>query len=185
MEVLDKDGLNYFWNKTKNYVNSKSNIIKSYTLDSDSSFLNIIDINIQKGEPFQILIDGTTIKIGEDFVNVVLYPNDKTTFDIARVAGFENVRGSINSIYNASTPSLYLGRLIPGSRFMIKGILNNENNFLKNISNYSVASINNDFVFGNLYSMISLTDDNITSLRIVINGAYFAAGTRFLVTKLT
>ena len=185
MEVLDKNGLDYFWDKIKDYIDTKSsNVIKNYTLSSNTNDVTMTGLNIQQGEPFQIIIDGITTTSNGELVNVGCYPNNKTTFDIARVTGIQNHNGSVGSIYNTNTPNMYLGRVIRGSQFMIKGTLSWEDNFLKNLSEYSTPSINNYFTVGHMGSMISLADDTITSLRFTIADGQFVAGTKIIIIKL-
>lgn len=154
-----------------------------YILENNSNEIIINNLNIAPNTPIEILIDGSTNPFSESPVNIGCYPNDKNTFSVARVTGIENNAGNINSLYNTNINNLYLGRVVLGNHFMVKSFISWGGAYLKNLSLYNTPSLNNIFVFGEMGSMINLSDSTITSLKIVIASGEFVAGTRVKICK--
>ena len=149
-----------------------------YTLESDSNEIMISNLNIKPGATFEMMIDGTSTTANAEVVNVGCYPNEKGAYDISRVVGFENNARNINSVYNVSTPNMYLGRVVRGNQFIINSTFNWNGTYLKNLSFYATPGIADYFVVGNLCAMVSFSDETLTSIRITIASGQFVAGTR-------
>lgn len=147
------------------------------TLEGDSSEITI-PLDLDPGVAFKLLIDGSTGPSDSSLTNVGCYPNNNNAFSVARVAGFENNAGNINSVYNVATSNMYLARVIKGNNFIVDVDFSWNGSFLKNISSYATPGINNVFIFGNLSSIVTLSDNKLTSLRITITSGQFVAGTR-------
>lgn len=165
-----------------NYINSIQTLYETI-LDRDSNTIMINNLNIKPGATFQIVIDGTTTTSSGEVVNVGCYPNDKSTYNICRVVGSENNNGNINSVYNVNAPNMYLGRVVKGSQFIINSYCSWLGTYLKNLSSYATPGIDNIFIAGNLCSMVNLSDETLTSIRIVIASGQFIAGTKISILK--
>ena len=163
------------------YINTIT-LLYEDVLDENSNNIIINNLNIKPGTTFQIIIDGSTTT-GNDLVTVSCNVNNKFEYDIARVVGFENNSGVINSVYNTNTSNFYLGRVIRGNQFMINSYCTWLGMYLKNFSSYATPSINNVFVVGNLSSMVNLSDETLTSIRITITSGQFIAGTKISILK--
>ena len=166
-----------------NYINSIQTLYETI-LDRDSNTIMINNLNIKPGATFQIVIDGTTTTTSSgEVVNVGCYPNDKSTYNICRVVGSENNSGNINSVYNVNTPNMYLGRVARGNQFIINSYCSWLGTYLKNLSSYATPGLNNIFIAGNLCSMVNLSDETLTSIRIVIASGQFVTGTKVSILR--
>ena len=152
--------------------------LADYTLGSDSNEMLISNLNIKSGTTFKMVIDGTTTTANSELVNVGCYPNGNENFTVARVVGFENNAKNINSVYNASTSNMYLGRVARGNQFIIDSAFSWSGTYLKNISSYATPATDGYFIFGNLSAMLSFSDETLTSIKITIASGQFVAGTR-------
>lgn len=146
-------------------------------LENDSSEINI-PLSLDPGVTFKLLIDGTTAPSDNSLVNVGCYPNNNNTFAVARVVGLENNASNINGIYNIATNNMYLARVVKGNNFIVEADFNWNGSFLKNISSYATPGLSEAFVLGNLSSIVTLTDNKLTSFKISIASGQFVAGTR-------
>lgn len=165
-----------------NYINSIQTLYET-VLDGDSNTIMINNLNIKPGATFQIVIDGATTVSSGELVNVGCYPNDKSTYNICRVVGSENNSGNINSIYNVNVPNMYLGRVVRGNQFIINSYCSWLGTYLKNLSFYATPGLNNIFIAGNLCSMVNLSDETLTSIRITIASGQFVTGTKVSILK--
>lgn len=165
-----------------NYINSIQTLYET-VLDGDSNTIIINNLNIKPGTSFQIIIDGTATSSSREILDVGCYPNDKSAYDICRVVGIENKTNNINSVYNASTPNMYLGKVIRGNQFIINSTFNWNGTYLKNLSDYATPGINNYFIVGNLCAMVSLSDETLTSIRITIASGQFVTGTKVSILR--
>ena len=165
-----------------NYINSIQTLYET-VLDGDSNTIIINNLNIKPGTSFQIIIDGTTTSSSGEIVNIGCYPNDKSAYDICRVVGIENNASNINSIYNTNTSNMYMGRVVRGNQFIINSYCSWLGTYLKNLSSYATPGINNIFIAGNLCSMVNLSDETLTSIRIVIASGQFVTGTKVSILR--
>ena len=165
-----------------NYINSIQTLYET-VLDGDSNTIIINNLNIKPGTSFQIIIDGTTTSSSREILDIGCYPNDKSAYDICRVVGIENKAGNINSVYNVSTPNMYLGKVVRGNQFIINSTFNWNGTYLKNLSDYATPGITNHFIVGNLCAMVSLSDETLTSIRITIASGQFVTGTKVSILR--
>ena len=167
-----------------NAISATSKLIKEYTVESASNQITIDGLNIEPGKNFKIIINGSSSGDSTDNVNIVCYPNNKSSFSVARVVGLENKIGSINSIANFSTSGLYVGRVIRGSNHFITSDFSWNGTYLKCNSEYGTLASADAYVRGSLTSIVSLSDSTITSLKFQIASGEIAINTKINIYML-
>lgn len=164
-------------------INSSNHLIKDFIVELDTDEITIDNLNLEIGKNYRILMNGTSSG-GSGLTNIILLPNGITSYSVSRIAGLENNNGSINSLFNTNTQSLYLGRVYLGINYSLDSLLLLNEEFAKNISQYGTPGTDGSCCFGNLSGVVNIENSPITSLIIKINNGQITAGTNIKIYQL-
>lgn len=164
-------------------INSSNHLIKDFIVELDTDEITIDNLNLEIGKNYRILINGASSG-GSGLTNITLLPNGITSYSVSRVAGLENNNGSINSVFNTNTQSLYLGRVYLGNNYSLDNLLLLNETFAKNISQYGTPATDGSYCFGNLSCIVNIANSPITSLVIKIGSGQITAGTNIKIYQL-
>lgn len=164
-------------------INSSNHLIKDFIVELDTDEITIDNLSLEIGKNYRILMNGASS--GESgLTNIILLPNGITSYSVSRIAGLENNNGSINSLFNTNTQSLYLGRVYHGINYSLDSLLLLNEKFAKNISQYGTPGTDGSYCFGNLSGIVNIENSPITSLIIKINNGQITAGTNIKIYQL-
>lgn len=164
-------------------INSSNHLIKDFIVELDTDEITIDNLNLEIGKNYRILMNGSSSG-GSGLANIILMPNGITSYSVSRIVGLENNNGSINSLFNANTQGLYLGRVYRGINYSLDSLLLLNERFAKNISQYGAPGTDGSYCFGNLSGIVNIENSPITSLVIKINDGQITAGTNIKIYQL-
>ena len=174
-KVIDAD-INELKDVANTNANNVGNLENLNTTDKESLVEAINSSNH--------LIKDFIVELDTDETNIILLPNGITSYSVSRIAGLENNNGSINSLFNTNTQSLYLGRVYLGINYSLDSLLLLNEEFAKNISQYGTPGTDGSCCFGNLSGVVNIENSPITSLIIKINNGQITAGTNIKIYQL-
>lgn len=164
-------------------INSSNHLIRDFIVELDTDEITIDNLNLEIGKNYRILMNGASGG-GSGLTNIILLPNGITSYSVSRIAGLENNNGSINSVFNTNTQSLYLGRVYLGNNYSIDNVLLLNDTFAKNISQYGTPGTDGSYCFGNLSGIVNIANGSITSLTIKIASGQITSGTNIKIYQL-
>lgn len=164
-------------------INSSNHLIKDFIVELGTDEITIDNLNLEIGKNYRILMNGASSG-GSGLTNIILLPNGITSYSVSRIAGLENNNGSINSVFNANTQALYLGRIYLGNNYSLDNLLLLNETFAKNISQYGTPGTDGSYCFGNLSCIVNIANSPITSLVIKIGNGQITAGTNIKIYQL-